>query len=245
MSDPVQNLCNGADFVSLRRTGPVDHEYRQTEPPGGIDLGAGAFAAGVPGYQKIDSVRFQKVTLIRFRKRPTINNDGMMWQCGALLRGVDEAQEIVMLRRGLEDRDFRSPNGKENPAGRAAKSPGGCRRARHSGPAITWAGRPRRSCKRNHWNASDCTGRDRIPAYLRRERVGGVDQVCNGVVLEIGCQACCAAKPPGSSRQGLCDGTCHTTGIGERGAQAHGGDVRRKGARLGGAAQDQEIWRHV
>ena len=245
MSNPVQNLFNGADFVPLRRIGPVDHEYRQAERPRGIDLGAGAFAAGVPGYQEIDPVRFQKVTFIRRRKRPSINDDIVMWQRGRLLRGVDESQEIVMLRRGLEYRNFRSPNGKENPPGRAAKGPGGPGHARHSGPAVTWAGRPRRSCKRDHRHAGGGTGRDRIPAYLRRERVGGVDQVRNGMVLEVGGQACCAAKSAGSNRQGLCDGNCHTTGIGELGAQAHGSDVRREGARLGGAAQDQEIWRHA
>ena len=245
MSDPVQDLFNGADFGSLRRVGPVDHEDRQAESAGGIDLGAGAFAAGIPGYQKIDPVRFQKVTLFRLRKRPPINDDIVMWQRWALLRDVDESQEIVMLRRGLESRNSRSPDGKENPPGRTAKRPGGFGHARHSGPAITRAGRPRRPGKRDHRHASGCTGRDSIPAHLRGERVGCIDQVRNGMVLEVGGQARCAAKSAGSGWQGLCDGIRNATGIGKRGAQAHAVDVRRKGARLGGAAQDQEIWRHV
>lgn len=245
MSNPVQNLFNGADFVPLRRIGPVDHEYRQAERPRGIDLGAGAFAAGVPGYQEIDPVRFQKVALGRFRKRPPIDDDVVMWQRGRLLRGVDESQEKVMLRRDLEGRDFLAPNGEENPPGRAAKGPGGSGHARHSGPAITGAGRPRRSGKRDQGHASGCTGGDRIPAYLRGERVGGVDQVRNGMVLEIGGQASCAAKPAGSGRQWLRDGARHASGVGERGTQSHGSGVRREGARLGGAAQDQEIWRHA
>lgn len=245
MSNPVQNLFNGADFVSLRRVGPVDHEYRQAEPSGGIDLGTGAFAAGIPGNEEIDPVRFQKVTLSRFCKWPSINDDVMVWQCGALLRGVDKSQEIVMLRFGLEDRDFRSPNGKEYPLGRTAKRPGGLRHVRHSGPAVTWAGSPRRSCKRDQGHACGRASRDRIPAHLGGERVGGVDQVRNGMVLEIIDQARCAAKSPGSSRQRLCDGVHHATGVGERGTHPHGGDMRREGARLGGAAQDQEILRHV
>ena len=245
MSNPVQNLLNGADFVSLRRVGPIDHDCRQVEFPGGIDLGAGAFAAGIPGYQKIDPVRFQKITLSRFCKWPSINDDVMVWQRRALLRGVDESQEIVMLRFGLEHRDFRSPNGKENPLGRTAKRPGGAGHVRHSGPSVTWAGRPRWSCKRDHGHARSCTGRDRVPAYLEGERVGGVDQVRNGMVLEIVDQARCATKSPGSSRQWLRDGMRHATGVGERSAQPHASDVCRKNARLGGAAQDQEIWRHV
>ena len=245
MSNPVQNLFNGADFASLRRVGPIDHEYRQAEFPGGIDLGAGAVAAGISGYQKIDPVRFQKVALSRFCKWPSINDDIMMWQRGALLWDVDESQEIVMLRRDLEDRDFRSPNGKENALGRSAKRSGGLDRVRHSSPAISGTGRPRRSCKRDQGHASGCTGRDRVPAHLRGERVGGVDQVRNGMVLEIVHQASRAAKSAGSSGQWLCYGIRHAARVGERGTQPQGGDVRRKGARLGGAAQDQEIWRHV
>lgn len=245
MSNPVQNLFDGADFAPLRRVGPIDHEYRQAEFPGGIDLGACAFTAGISGYQKIDPVRFQKTALSRFCKRPSINDDVVMWQRRALLRNVDESQEIVMLRRDLEDRDFRSPNGKENTPGSAANRLGGSDRVRHTSPPISGAGRPRRSCKRDQGHASGCTGRDRVPAYLSGERVGGVDQVGNGMVLEIADQARCAAKPAKSSRQRLCDGFRHATGVGERGAQPHGGDMRRKGARLGGAAQDQEVCRHV
>ncbi len=245
MSNPVQNLFNGADFVSLRRVGPVDHEYRQAEPSGGIDLGASAFASGIPGNEEIDPVLFQKVTLSRFCKWPSINDDVMVWQCGALLRGVDKSQEIVMMRFGLEDRDFRSPNGKEDPSGDTAKRPGGLRHVRHSGPAVTRTGRPRRSCKRDHGYARSCTCRDRVPTYLCGERVRGVDQMSNRVVLEIVDQARCAAKSSGSSRQRLCDGVHHATGVGERGTHPQGGDVRREGARLGGATQDQEIWHHV
>ena len=245
MSNPVQNLFNGADFVSLRRVGPVDHEYRQAEPSGGIDLGASAFASGIPGNEEIDPVLFQKVTLSRFCKWPSINDDVMVWQCWALLRGVDKSQEIVMMRFGLEDRDFRSPNGKEDPSGGTAKRPGGLRHVRHSGPAVTWTGRPRRSCKRDQGHACGRASRDRVPTYLCGERVRGVDQMSNGVVLEIVDQARRATKSPGSSRQWLCDGVHHATSVGERGAQPHRGDVRRKCARLGGAAQDQEIWRHV
>lgn len=245
MSNPVQNLINSADFVSLWRIGPVDHEYRQTEPPGGIDLGAGAFAAGISGNEKVDPERFQKIALGRFCKWPSINDDIVMWQRGALLRSVDESQEIVMLRRDLEDRDFRSPNGKENPLGRTAKRLGGFGHVRHSGPTITRAGRPRRSSKHDQGHASGCAGRDSVPAYLGGEGVGGVDQVRNGMVLEIVDQARCAAKSPGSSRQWLRDGIRHATSVGECSAQPQGGDVCRKDARLGGAAQDQEIWRHV
>ena len=245
MSNPVQNLFDGADLVSLQRVGSIDHEYRQAEPPGGIDLGAGAFAAGIPGNEKVDPVRFHKVTFGRLCKWPSINDDVVMWQCGAFLRGIDESQEIAMLRRGLEDRYFRSPNGKEDASGRIAKRSGGSGHVGHSDPAIARAGRPRRSCKRDQGYAGSCAGRDRVPAHLRGVRVGGVDQMRNGMVLEIVGQARCAAEPPGSSPQRLCDGIRHATSVGERGTQPHGRDVRRKGARLGGAAQDQEVWRHV
>lgn len=245
MSNPVQNLFDGAGFAPLRRVGPIDHEYRQAEFPGGIDLGAGAFTAGIPGYQKIDPVRFQKVTLRRSCERPSINDDVVMWQPGALLRDVDESQEIMVLRRDLEDRDCRSPDGKENALGRAANRPGGSDRVRHSCPAISGRGRPRRSRKRDQGHAGGCAGRDRVPAYLGGERVGGVDQVRDGMVLEIVDQACLAAKSADSCRQWLRDGFRHATGVGKRGAQPQGGDMRRKRARLGGAAQDQEVWRHV
>ncbi len=245
MSNPAQHLLDSADFVSLRRIGPIDHDYRQAKPTGGVDLGAGAFAASVSGNHKVNPAGFEKVTLCRFGKWPTINDDVVMRQGGAVLRGIDESQEIVMLRRGSEDRDFGSPDGKENSLGRVAKRPGGSGHVRHSGPAIAGAGRPRRSCKRDQGHASGCTRRDRVPAYLRGERVGGVDQVRDGVILEIRGQARFAAKSAGAGRQGLYDGIRHATGVGERGTQPHGGDVRRKGARLGGAAQDQEIWCHV
>ena len=245
MSDPVQNLLDSADFVSLRRVGPIDHEYRQAKPTGGIDLGTGAFAAGIPGYHKVNPTGFEKGTLCRFSKWPTINDDIVTWQRGGLFRGVDESQEVVMLRSGFEDGDSRSPDGKENPPGRVAKRPDGSCHVRHSGPAVAGAGRPRRSCKRDQGHASGCTRRDRVPAYLCGERVGGVDQVRDGMVLEIRGQARCSAKSTGAGRQGLCDGIRHATGVGERGTQPHGGDVRCKGARLGGAAQDQEILRHV
>ena len=245
MSNPVQNLFDGADFASLRRVGPIDHEYRQAEFPGGIDLGACAFTAGISGYQKIDPVRFQKIALCRFCIRPSINDDIVTWQRRALLRDVDESQEIVMLRRDLEDRDFRSPNCKENAPGSTANRLGGSGRVRHTSPAISGTGRPRRSCKRNQGHASGCTGRYRVPAYLRGERVGCVDQVRDGMVREIVDQARCAAKPADSSRQWLRDGFRYATGVGKRGAQPQGGDMRRKGARLGGAAQDQEVWRHA
>lgn len=245
MSNPVQNLFDGADLVSSRRIGSIDHEYRQAEPPGGIDLGAGAFAAGIPGNEKVDPVLFHKVTFGRLRKWPSINDDVVMRQRGAFLRGIDESQEIAMLRCSLEDRDFRSPNGKEDPSGRTAQRPGGSGHVGNSGPTITGAGRPGRSCKRDQGHAGSCAGRDRVPAYLRCVRVGGVDEMRNGMVLEIVGQARCAAESPGSSRQWLCDGIRHATSVGERGTQPHGGDVRRKGTRLGGAAQDQEIWRHV
>ena len=245
MSDPVQNLLDSADFVSLRRIGPIDHEYRQAEFPGGIDLGAGAFAAGISGHQEVNPTGFEKVAFCGFGKWPAINDHFVTWQRGGLFRGVDESQEVVMLRRGSEDGDFRSPYGKENPPGRAAKRPGGSGHVRHSGPAIAGTGRPRRPGKRDQGHACGCTRCDRVPAYLRGERVGGVDQVRDGMVLEIRGQARFAAKSGGAGRQGLCDWIRHASGVGERGTQPHGGDVRCKGARLGGAAQDQEIWRHV
>ncbi len=161
---------------------------------------------------------------------------------GVRVRGLDAADEVAVVRGGAEGRDLLAADGEEDALGGGAEGLCGARHVGDAGPAVAGLGFPWRTGKDEERGAGLAGGLGGVGGDAAGEGVGGVDEDVDAFGREPAREAFGAAEAAGADIARLRDGIAGAAGereghagVGARGEA--GGEL----ARLGGAAQDQDM----
>ena len=108
----------------VRQGRPADHDHLDAKRPRRGDLAIGRLAAAVLGDDDIDAMVLEQRAFVRLAERPARQQIGRIGHRQRRLDRIDAADEIVMLRRGLEGGDLLPAERQEDPARR--RSPSAC-----------------------------------------------------------------------------------------------------------------------
>lgn len=244
MTQPLKDGVNGIDFAAGRQSRPCDHHDRKTEVAGGLQLGAGAVAAGVLGNHQFDAMIQHQSRIIRDSERAPRNDDRMARQGRRRDGRVDEAEHIVMLRLGREALEVLAANREQDATRRHRQrvdGTGDIPGAAPIVPRLRLPGRPRQGDER-HTGCRACD--DRMTAHLGSKRMRRVDDVGYAIVAQVCFEPGCSAKATDPMGDRLRLRALNATGIGKRRVDAALGYGAREMACLSGAAKDQEVVVH-
>ncbi len=245
MSDPIQHILHTENFMPGWDIWPVDHSHRQAQLTRGFNLGIGAFSARVFRQNTVNLKPLHQGFVIRRGKRPARDDDVVVRKRRGRGWRIDKAQQVEMLRIGREFGQMHPSNGQHHAPGGALQCGTGCGDIRHALPAITGNWRPWCAGQRDQRHASLGTGGNGISAHLRGKRMGGIDNMCDPLILKVTDQTLHPPKPPDPTVNRLTHRAFHTTGERDHGAQPCLMHSTRQGRRLGRAAEDQKVGRDV
>lgn len=241
MIQPREHVFGTIDFHPVGQGGPVDHQHRHTQFARGNQLGFGAYAAGVLANHQIDGVGLHERAVAFRRERPVIHDQGVPGQGGRLVRRIDEAQKIVVLRLGSEGVHMHASQCQHDAAGGAGEGGNCAVDVGNAAPAITRDGLPGRTGQGDEGNAHFPCRRYRMCAHRRRKGVGGVDEMGDRAVAQIGGETCHTTEAADPHRHRLGAGIIRSTGIAERCRDAR---VRQQACQRAGlrrAAQQEDV----
>ena len=240
MTEPAQHFANRLDRFPRGNQRTAHHHDSQPQFARGFDLGESAIAAGVAGDHDVDAVIGEHRAIARKVER-SARHDQFRLQRQGRARRIDQPDQIEVLGVAREWRELHPADAEKHPPGRNAQ---GLRRRGEIidlDPAVAGHALPGQPLQRQQRYAGDRTGRDRMPAHLRRERMGGVDHARNLLVAEIVCQpidATKTAETPGDRRRRWAFGAAgiRQHGIEPRIVREH----RHELVGFRGAAEDQD-----
>ncbi len=199
---PMQNrigCCNAWPF-GHRRT--LDQDDRHTQNAGRIQLRACTRTAGIFGDDMADAMGFQQSKVAVKRKGAARNNRESLGQRQAFWR-IHKTQKVMMLGLYGEIFNVLPANGEED-VGRVIGQGGhGCGTVLNHVPLIAGHRLPRLALQRQQRQASNGGRINRMRAHLGGERVGGVDDMGDGLRTQKVGKAGHAAKAADPHRQGL------------------------------------------
>lgn len=234
--DLVHRSGNGARGYG----GAVDHDDRYLQGAGGVEFGAGAGAASVFRNDMGDAVIAQEGGVGGFVEGSFGDYDRRVGQGKRGFGGVDEAQEVMVLRFAGKGLQGLLADGEEDAGGVFWQGAGGGFGGRDMGPVVGACGAPRRAFEGEERGLRLRAGGYGVRAHRCREGVGGVDDVGNALGLQVAGEALGATVASGPCGQGLGDGGVGSTGIGKDGVDAEGGQSAGEKARFGGAAEEED-----
>lgn len=158
--------------------------------------------------------------------------------------GIDEAQQVEMLRVGRELGEVHAPNRQHHARRRTIKRGHRTGNVRHAHPIVPGLRRPGRARQRHERHACSLSRDDRVAAHLFGERMGRVDEMRDLVLLEVGRQTLRAAEPAHALRQRLSQGSRHAPGERDRALESQLRRMAGKGGGLGRSGQDQKVRGH-
>lgn len=213
MIQPFQYLGGRVDSQPVRPRWPINHDDRQGQIAGGVQLGAGTFATGVFGDDDFNVVEDHKVAVGRESERPSGDNrcDILKGQFAGL---VDEAQQVMMLRLGGERVEILATDGEENLGRRVGQGGDGGGDVGNVRPIVAVNRRPGRAVQGDERGFRGLTGGDGVVGHRGGKRVGCVDNMRDFSGLQVGDQAFDAAKPAGALGQGLRGGGVGAASVG-------------------------------
>ncbi len=206
----------------------------------GIQLGARARAARILGDDHLDAVFAQQGQFARRREGAAIH-DQMMVGPGRRRGGIDEAQQVEMLRGLGKVADGLAAKCQEHARRVGAERSDRLFGIRHADPAITGAFHPFGSGQREQRHARPLRRRNRIGADPRGEGVGRVDQMRHAFALQVIGQPLDPAEPADAYRDRLGAGVLGAARIAQHRAYPA---LRQRGgqrARLGRAAEQKDM----
>lgn len=229
MTEPSHDVNNGLKSSTLRQAWAVDQDDRQLESSRGIKLGARAVTARIFGNDMGDVVDLHQCQITDSCERAASENHFGVRQWQWCLGRVDDPQQIEVLCSCRERYEFLFADG-EKDAGWLF------RQRRHRSvdisdvlPIVTGAGLPLRAFKGDKRYACPIACDGRIATHLRREWVGGVDDVGNAFLPQVGDKAVDATKSSYARGHRLLDRRRRTAGVREHACNArlgqHTGDL--------------------
>lgn len=205
MIDFRKRLINGIDGLNVRQIRALEQDDANAEPARGDQFGMGGNTAAVLGNDRVDAVRRKQVHLVGLPERAPRQDVGCIRHRERRFDRVDAANEVSVLRRGLEGPQLLPAEGEKNAARLAAKHGDGVASVFGALPMIVRARLPWRAAQRQQCNAGCHGGFSRIARDLRGIGMGCVDQQADGVFGKVSRQTVDAAKSADANRNGMGD----------------------------------------
>lgn len=241
MMQPAHHIFRGVDFHPVGQSGPVDHQHRQAKLARGDQLGFGARAARILAYQQLDGVGLHQLPVVLNREGAAIDNQGVVGQGGCVVRRIDEAQQVVVLRLRGEGVHMHAPQRQHDAAGRPRQRGDRAVDVGNAAPAVSGHGLPPGPGQRDDGNAHLPCRRYRMRAHRRGKGVGGIDEMGDCVVAQIGDEACHTTEAADPYRHRLRAGIIRSAGIAERCRDARVRQQSRQRAGLRRAPQQEDV----
>ncbi len=203
MIDKDQRLLQRGDCRHARQRRTAQHDHWQAERAGGCNLAVGRFTAAVASDDDLDRVLRKECALIGFHEWAALDDVACVWQRERSVRRIDAANDIVMLRRRLERHELLAAERKKNAAWCGAQRLHGAFHVVDFGPTIAADARPGWAAQRKQLNICLFCGVCRVPGYLRRIRMGSVDQQVDAFAPQVVREPVCAAEAAHAHRHAL------------------------------------------
>lgn len=241
MIQPLQHLRYAVRFAPGGDHRPLHHHDRQAEQACGVQLGLGAGSAGILGDHDIHFVLAHQRGVCVHVKRATRDDDGMPWQGRWAGRRIDQPQDVVVLRLGCKLRKVHAAQRQHDGLRRPLQRSHCGTDVGHRMPAVAGVWMPRRTRQRQQGYAHvGCCGNG-IAAHLRGKWMGGIDQMGDGMYVQIPDQPRHAAKAADAHGDGLWLGLRHTPRIRQNRNVAPFGQGMGQRAGFKGAAEDKDV----
>ncbi len=239
--EPVKGGPDIVGLVARGKGGAVDHQNRQAKGARGNQFGLRTAATGILGDHKVDAVRAHQCFVRSRVKRTAVKNDMVIGQGGRCLWRVYKPEQVMVLGRLGKRGQMHAPKGQKNAPCWACEGRGGRWNIGHVLPVIA-----RRRCPGGaRQGQKGCAGRlcgvQGIAADLCGERVGGVDQMGDGMLAQVAGKSVSPAKSAHAHGHRLGFGAFYPACIAERAGQACAGQFRDKACGLDRAAKDKDV----
>lgn len=187
----ILHLCDGRD---VGQGGPAQHDDGDAEGARCGDLAQNRIATAVLGDDEFDAMFLEKRDFISLAEGPAPKDVLCIRYLEWRVERIDAADQIMVLRRRLEDTDLVPPDGEEHPARQSTQ-----RRYRvigilHFDPLVAGACRPCRTFERDDRDFRACRRHRR----MRRDGVGigmgGINQHVDALRGQIVREAVGAAE---------------------------------------------------
>lgn len=238
---PFQHITYSVNLGPLWQGGAVDHQDRQPQLPCGDQLGPGPAATGILADDQVDGMIAQQGGVTLNGEGAAIHRNAVAGQGRRNVGGIDQTQQVMMLRCRPEFGQMHPPKCQHDPLRRPVQRTDGSTNIRHMAPVIAGAGDPGRAAKRDQRHVGHCGGLYSVLADPGSKGMGCVDQVGDCVIAQIICQSRYPAKAAHADSHGLLARVPHPSGIGQRGGQSSLGKVLGQFAGFGRAAKDQDV----
>lgn len=243
--DPVQNGLGRCDLGSVGQSGSVDHDDRNTQGAGRVDLGLSPLPARVLTDNRVDAMFPKQRRIARDLKRPARDDHPMFAQCGGLFGHIDQTQHIVVLRLHGKGVHMQAPQRQHHASGRPVERGNRAFNIGHMLPRVTLLRLPRRAGQRDQRRPGFLAGGMCIPAHLGCKRMRGINDMADVMVPNVAHQTFNTAKPAFAGRHRLRPWRGNPTGIAKDCRQATTCNKLGKRAGLGRAAKNEEVRLHV
>ena len=192
------------------RTG--DHDHRESEGPGGLDLGPRGGSSAVLRYDDVDRVRLEQAALGVETERPARENDlkarGVACDSGRLHRPDDEEDP----RHPEKGPEIPAPDRQQHPLAEGGQLPGGARGIGGIDPAVLGLAPPGRAMEHEARHRCAVTGNGGVGGDRFRVRMRRVDDDTDLRLPKVRLEPARAAEPPRAGRGRHRDGPARAPG---------------------------------
>lgn len=239
--DPVEDCLDVVRLGAWGQCGAVDHQHRQAQAARSDQLGLRAGSTCVLANDQVDfMVVHERGVSIRI-KRAAVEDDVMVGQRRWRVGRIDQTQQVMMLGLGRESRQVQTAQSQKHAPRRPGKRHDCGRNVRDALPAIALFRRPGRAGQCQQRNTCHLRRLHGIGAHLGSEGMGGIHQMRDGVLNQIGRQPLCPAETTHAHGHRLRFGAFDPARIAEGCGQARFGQFRDKARGLERAAEDEDF----
>jgi precorrin-3B C17-methyltransferase len=199
----VYHLLHAFDGGDLRQRRPAQQDDRQRQRPRRGDLAVGGRTAAVLGDDNVDAVFGEQRAFVLFGERAAGGDVDRVRHAERRLNRVDAADEVVVLRRGPEWRNFLASEGQKDAARCGAKGLDGVRHLVYLDPAISRNRHPAGPAHGHQRDAGPRRGGGCVGGNRRRVGMRRIDESVYFLVAEVVREPFGAAEAAGPDRHGL------------------------------------------
>jgi hypothetical protein len=241
MIEPGQHFADGVRDLRQGQGRAIDHDDRQAERTRRIDLRTRALPARIFGDDQLYPLRAHQGEVALQREGTAIHDQIMTGQRGRLVRRIDEAEQIMMLRLGSEGHDMHTAERQHDAARLSVERGHGACYVSDTGPAVALPRFPGRAGQHHVSGARLLRRLSSMSAHGSGKGMCRVDQMRDRLLLQIGGKARNAAKATNTDGHWLRPRGVRASGIAQHRAVATLGKRLCKSARLSGPAQDEDV----
>ncbi len=237
---PLQNFFHGAKNIPFGQRRTVNQDDRNPQAPCRPKFRLGSATTGVLGHDQADAVIAHQRRVARFGERTTGDDRMGVGYRQRTLGRINQSQQVMVLGFGGEFGQVLLADRQENAGGRVRQGGDGTGDIGNALPGVPRPRHPGRAFQRGERHARLSAGGQGVPAHLRGEGMGRVDDMRDAFGPQVIAKAPDSAEAADTRGQGLGDRCLGPAGIGKdsRDPGACHGARERRG--FGGAAEDKE-----